>query len=97
MISHGSQVTAVSADTAKVLACRTATASSGTPTAAIELPMPLIVSPNHSRPKFRCRSTPPIGRLALSSAGAATSKLARFLNPGECAHYDDQLASREVI
>jgi hypothetical protein len=57
--SHGRYAAAVSTATAKVLACSTVTASSGTPTVAIELPAPLIVSPVHSRKKFRWRSTPP--------------------------------------
>ena len=47
--------------TAKVLACRAVTASSGTPAAAMAVPAPLTVSPIHSSRKFRCHSSPPHG------------------------------------
>src|ERR1035437_848566 len=57
--SHGRYAAAVRAATAKVLARRTVTAASGTPTTAIELPAPLIVSPIHSSRKFRCPNRPP--------------------------------------
>src|ERR1017187_3341245 len=57
--SHGRYAAAVRAATAKVLARRTVTAASGTPTTAIELPAPLIVSPIHSSRKFRCPDRPP--------------------------------------
>src|ERR1035441_7822867 len=51
--SHGRYAAAVRAATAKVLARRTVTAASGTPTTAIELPAPLIVSPIPSSWKVR--------------------------------------------
>ena len=71
MTSQGRYAAAVKAATVKVLACRAVTASSGIPTTAIALPIPLTVSPSHSNRKFRCHSRPPnrCGR-RLSLCGA---------------------------
>ena len=57
--SHGRYAAAVSAATAKVLACRASTASSGIPTTAMAFPIMLTDSPTRSSRKFRCQSTPP--------------------------------------
>ena len=57
--SQGSQVAAVSAARAMVLACSVMTATSGSATAVIALPAALVVSPNQSRPKLRVCSSPP--------------------------------------
>ena len=84
MSSQGRYAAAVSAATAKVLAWSTVTASNGTPTTAIALPAPLIVSPIHSSRKFRCHSRPPGRGPAFAvtrpgpRAGAGLSRLVRF-------------------
>lgn len=56
--SQGSQVSAASALTWKVLASRIATATSGIVMIDMLLPSLLVVSPSHSNRKSRCRSAP---------------------------------------